>query len=337
MKPWAQRCVFWGRILLPLLLLAIIFSRVSFGELLAVLRGVRLDLAVWGWVFGYIVPIFACVLRWQWVLRHGYALDVPFFYLLRQFWVGMFVGYLVPGGIGTDLYRIAALSRKTGGFHKNAAAVVGEKVVVLLANGLLVMAAYPFIASRITADAKVDRLIRMVYGLGLAGWLGLVVFALCGMLWKGAAGQFLRRRLRRLEERAAARSHIAAPAGGEGLLDVLKPFFAWRLQLLIVVVTVVSQLIACYGGKLMVASVGVDLPLLVHVLVWNLMVFVFMAPISIGTLGVREGTFIVLFGLFGVAREASLAASFVGLASLLLTVALGGVIALATGWRQEAK
>jgi glycosyltransferase 2 family protein len=337
MKPWAKKGVFWVRLLLPLLLFAVIFARIDFRELFIVLRGVRLDLALWGWVLGYIVPIFVCVLRWQLVLRRGYDLEVPFLYLLRQFWVGMFVGYLVPGGIGTDLYRIAALARKTGGFHKNAAAVVGEKVVVLLANGLLVMAAYPLIAALVSADEKVGRLIKLVYALGLAGWLGLALFALCGMLWKGAAGRLLARRLRRLEERAAVRSQASGSSGGDGLFDVLRPFFGWRLQLLVAAVTVGSQLIACYGGKLMVASVGVDLPLLVHVLVWNLMVFVFLAPISIGTLGVREGTFIVLFGLFGVAREASLAASFVGLASLLLTVALGGVIALATGWRQEGK
>ncbi len=337
MKPWTRKGMFWVRILLPLLLFTVIFSRISFGELLEVLRSVRLDLALWGWILGYIVPILVCVLRWQLVLRRGYALEVPFLHLLRQFWVGMFVGYLVPGGIGTDLYRIAALSRKAGGFHKNAAAVVGEKVVVLLTNGLLVMAAYPLVAATVSAGPRIDRLIKLVYVLGLVGWLGLAAFTLCGMLWKGAAGRLLGRRLRRLEERAAARSHVAQPAGGDGLLDVLRPFFSWRLQLLIAATTVGSQLIACYGGKLMVSAIGVDLHLLVHVFVWNLMVFVFLAPVSIGTLGVREGTFIVLFGLFGVTREASLAASFVGLASLLLTVALGGLIALGTGWRREER
>jgi hypothetical protein len=77
----------------------------------------------------------------------------------------------------------------------------------------------------------------------------------------------------------------------------------------------------------------------VHVFVWTLMFFIFLVPISIGTLGVREATFIVVFGLFGVEDEEALAGSFVGLASLLFTVAIGGVVwlAAARGSAREAR
>ena len=76
-----------------------------------------------------------------------------------------------------------------------------------------------------------------------------------------------------------------------------------------------------------------DLSLTVHVFVWTLMFFIFLVPISIGTLGVREATFIVVFGLFGVEDEEALAGSFVGLASLLFTVGLGGQ----SGWQMRGE
>jgi hypothetical protein len=44
---------------------------------------------------------------------------------------------------------------------------------------------------------------------------------------------------------------------------------------------------------------------------------------------VREGVFIILFGLFGVESEVALAASFAGLACLLITTITGGLILIA--------
>jgi len=116
------------------------------------------------------------------------------------------------------------------------------------------------------------------------------------------------------------------------VIEAIRPFFVARNQLLIVGVTALNQMIASYGGLLLMLSVGVNLSLTVHVFVWTLMFFIFLLPISVGTLGVREATYIIVFGLFGVDGEAALAGSFVGLASLLFTVALGGVV-----WMAEAR
>ena len=73
---------------------------------------------------------------------------------------------------------------------------------------------------------------------------------------------------------------------------------------------------------------GQDVSLLVSVFAFSLMFIVFMPPISVGSLGVREAGYILLFGLFGVEKEVALAVSFVALAALVLTVCTGGVILL---------
>jgi len=316
----AKHPLFWVRVAIPVGLLAYIFSRVDIPDLLEALRHVDLPLALLSLLIGYLVPVPLCAWRWRTLMRQGYGVEMPLGFLVKHFWIGMFVGYLLPGGAGTDVYRIACLSRHRGRVKENAAVVVGEKLFVLLANALLVMLAYPWIASSATLPEGFDRLVWLVYALG---WLGLGLLVLLTLL-RRPVGDWLERVIGHRVMAIGRRLNVQT---GEGeIRSLLRPFTRWRNQALIFLWTVGIQLIACYGGRLMLLAVGVDLPLMVHIFVWNLMIFVFLLPISFGTLGVREATFIAFFGMFGVAREPALAASFVGLASMLITVGVGGIL-----------
>jgi hypothetical protein len=73
-------------------------------------------------------------------------------------------------------------------------------------------------------------------------------------------------------------------------------------------------------------ALGGDLPFVVHLFVWTLMNFFMLLPVSIAGFGVREAAFILLFGLFGVSRETSLAASFLSLACTLAAIGPGGLL-----------
>lgn len=332
MKASRQRVLFWLRLAAAVLLLAIIFSRIDLPRLIRTLQGVRLDLAIYSVAVGYLVPMFLCAWRWQMVLRVLYGIRASYGFLLKHFWIGTFVGYLVPGGVGADIYRVTCTARREGGFQVNAAAVIGEKLFAVVANGLMLMLSYPLVADAISAPAEIMPVIRGVYTVGA---IVLAILALVLLAGSGA-GRRLRKaieaRFRRKIDRV---THDASPttAGNSSrVVEAIRPFFVLRNQLLIVTVTALNQMIASYGGLLLMLSVGVDLSLIVHVFVWTLMFFIFLLPISVGTLGVREATYIIVFGLFGVEDEAALAGSFVGLASLLFTVALGGVV-----WLAEAR
>lgn len=327
MSPLRQKIWFWFRLVVPILLLGFIFSRINLAQLLYCLKGVRIELALCSLLIGYFLPIFLCVWRWQLVLRVLYKKKVPYLFLLKQFWTGMFIGYMVPGGIGTDIYRVSSLISRFGGIKLNTTAVIGEKAFVLLANGILVIISYPMIAWMMNIDFQINRKMHLVYGFGLVALVGLFLLATWGMFlwprWRSEIPNILRFPFRAITERMEELSDFKAGAGD--LWELIKPFFLIRNQWMIIVITLISQGIACYGGRLMLLSIGVDLPLMVHIFIWNLMVFIFLVPISIGTLGVREGAFIILFGLFGVGRETALTASFIGLASLLVTVSLGSL------------
>jgi uncharacterized protein (TIRG00374 family) len=331
-KASLKRVFFWLRITAPVLLLAIIFSRIDLPRLLATLKAVQLDLAMYALVIGYLVPMLLCAWRWQMVLRVLYGIRASYSFLLKHYWIGMFVGYLVPGGVGADIYRVTCTARREGGFQLNAAAVIGEKLLVLVAKGLMLVLAYPLVAAAISAPPEVMLVIRRVYTMGA---IALAILALVLLAGSGA-GQRVRKAIEaRLRGRIDRVAHDAEPTtagSASAVVQAIKPFFVAQNQLLIVAVTVLNQVIVCYGGQLLMLSVGVDLSFTVHVFVWTLMFFIFLLPISVGTLGVREATFIVAFGLFGIESEEALAGSFVGLACLLFSVALGGLV-----WLAEAR
>ena len=55
--------------------------------------------------------------------------------------------------------------------------------------------------------------------------------------------------------------------------------------------------------------------------------FIFLLPISFGSLGIREGAYILLYGLFGVPAETALVVSFFNLLGVLLNNLIGALLA----------
>jgi uncharacterized membrane protein YbhN (UPF0104 family) len=128
---------------------------------------------------------------------------------------------------------------------------------------------------------------------------------------------------------AMARTLLRAAAGGDQSVTfstILAPFFQWRNQASGLALMIAIQVITSVGGRQLLLALGVDLPLVVHVFVWALMNFFFLLPVSVGGFGVREASFILLFGLFGVPRETSLAASFLSLFCTLVVILPGGLL-----------
>jgi hypothetical protein len=86
------------------------------------------------------------------------------------------------------------------------------------------------------------------------------------------------------------------------------------------------QLTAAAGSQIMFRAVGYQIPFLVNIFVSPVFFLVFLLPISFGSLGVREATYIILYGLFGVPAETALLVSFLNLSGILLNNAIGAVL-----------
>ena len=186
-------------------------------------------------------------------------------------------------------------------------------------------------ASSLDARPRVKVAVIQIATLAALGVLALLAALLLkDSLARRLQGAIRGRVINRLS--VAAQSLLRSAAGGDQAVTfstLLAPFFQWRNQAAGLGLMIVIQLITSYGGWLLLLALGVDLPLIVHVFIWALMNFFFLVPASIAGFGVREASFIILFGMFGVSREVSLAASFLALACTLVVIAPGGGIWLA--------
>lgn len=323
-----RRVSFWLSLALPVGLLALIVAGV---DLPAVLRNVRqadVGYALGALLTAFLIPIALLVWRWQWILRHFYGVRVAYRFLLAEYWIAMFAGYWVPAGVGSDVYRALRVGKAAGGVPVNTAAVVGEKVWSLLAYGILVLVSYPLVAASLAARPQLR---QAVFQIAVFSALAVAALVLALLLKDPVVGRLRRALEGKLMDRlgAMAQGILRAAAAGDDTVTfpaLLSPFFRWRNQALGLGVTIVIQLLTTLGGRLLLLALGVDLPYVVHLFVWALMNFFMLLPVSIAGFGVREASFILLFGLFGVSRETSLAASFLSLACTLAAIAPGGVV-----------
>ncbi len=314
----SDKVLFVGKLVVTLALLFLVLRGVDWGRFFHLLK--RVD-PVWlsgAFLIGYLGQVLLCTLRWQYVLRWGCALPTRYLTLLRIYWTSLFVGYFVPAGIGSDIYRVLAAVRVYGLYGQQIAAVFFEKIYVFAGDLILVMISYQAASSLMVAAADAGSVMRVIY------------FTALGMVLLGGLGYLTRRSRSLLFIKSCLKRFLTTVTGKNisaiSINRIAAPFFFWKNYLPLLLLTMLIRVFVCsLGGWCLLAAVGVDLPFRVHIFVWSIIYVLFKLPLSIGGFGVREVAYVVLFGLFGVEKEVALMASFLGLACTLLLTGAGGL------------
>jgi hypothetical protein len=226
----------------------------------------------------------------------------------------------------------------SGSLRVHAAVVIGEKVIAVLANGIVLVVAFPFAIRWFAHESSTDqfRAPLRYFALILALMFAVIMWSRTDgfRLLFSRIGAGVGRRVERLAH--AAGRPVDAVGKTSRIRDLVRPFFILQNQFLLFSVSLFNQIVSSVGGMLLMDAIGVHLPLVVHLFIWTCMFFVFLLPISFGTIGVRESTYVLAFGLFGIGREPALAGSFLGLGCLLATVGFGGILMLFDGSRSNS-
>lgn len=330
-SPIRAHLLFAARIVLAAGLLVLILRLVDLDQLRTHLSRINLPLLGAAFVVLFLIPVMISAWRWHALLRRLYGVRLPYLELLRRFWISMAVGYFTPSSVGTDLYRVLWMTSRAVPVERAAAVVVLEKPFLVLGTGLMIMLTYPLVASHMAADALVTRSVELIYifGLGALGALVLLAFTGPGRRVMHRMLHWLGHQIGRVAESTGRRT-----AGHGGIVEALHPFLDWRSQALVTGFGMLNQAVGGVGGFLLLLALNTSLPVTVHLFVWTLMTFAFILPVTVGGIGVREATFILLFGLFGVPREVALAASFVAFTCMLASLSIGGGLWLTDGTRR---
>lgn len=269
------------------------------------------------WLFAAAVVLFVVSntlgsAQWYLLLR-AQKLAVSFRQALVFYFVGVFFNNVLLGNIGGDAMRIYDIRRLTGQSSSGIAATVMDRFIGLFSTCTLALLAYPLIATRLGEGPQFAWIVSVL----IPVWGGLVAILAMG----------LSRRIGSFLEKLASRF---LPALIADLLSRLRRSIGvYRHQLRLLLTAWILSLGVQFCRILVYWTAGLALGLeagLIYFICFQPVAAILAAlPISIGGLGVREGTLVGLFGSVGVPRDLSLAMSLLGYVAGILASLLGGI------------
>ena len=261
------------------------------------------SLSLGGLALALLVPLIsvaASVRRWQ-ILLHHEGLELSYGTLLRSFLRGRFVGAFTPSTTGLDLYRIVDVAKRTGRKAASGRAILVEKLYGLVALALVSMLLLPVGLARFFGTVG----LFVAVGLGLGSVLMLVLLARPRLI------PFL---------------HVPRIAKIVDVLSTRPMLLGTHLRVLGLGMVSHGAAAATFVGTGIALGVGATpMELLV---VGNAIVLATLVPISVGGLGVREGTAVAVLATVGVEPSLAALVGFLGYLVIQPPALLGGLLTL---------
>jgi len=294
-----------ARVALSIGLLLLIFLFVDLGEMVTRLR------AVDPWLFVALLALltadrFLMAFKWLLLVR-AQELRLTFPQALRAYYISSFAGLFLPMTVGADIIRAMAV-RRAGSTPKILATIALERglgavsqiLLAALSLSMIVVLGLDLGVSNLQlAVIVVLLLVILLAGLPFSFWLAARVAR--ALETRGS----LARKVAELADAYAESRHHRVVIGTFLLLTVIEGFFP----------------IAWYWVAAL--ALGLDLPFILFVATIPIVFMVARLPISLGGMGVLEGSFVILAGLLGIATDDAF--------SIVILCRLAEVLALLPG------
>jgi len=299
-----------AKTVLALVLIVSVFFIVDFDKLMMVLRKTN-PLYYLAAVLAGLLRTFSGIFRLFYLLGRVFD-DVHFIRVLRDGLVAGFYNLFLPTTLGGDVPKVFLLNRHLKNKKKIVAAIITERVIGFFS--LIVLA---FICLFLIKALKINT--DNFHGLF---WLVSVILG-CFLLLFGILGLFSFQKMPLLK-------FNAFPSISSKIMSFLSVFKDYDTSVIIniFIQSVIYQVIGILVVYLIGLSLGIKVEMLSFFVVVPLIWFVMMIPISISSLGLREGAFIYFFSLFGVANEQSLGLSLLFFFQTIIIGAIGGLVLL---------
>ncbi len=299
------------QVAVSVILLALILRQVHWLEIWETLRRIDLAWLALAWLL-FLLGVVIRAARWK-TLLDALGIRRPLRELAIWYFVGGFFNVILPTGFGGDAVRVAELAQDTKRLGAALNSVIVDRylgIIVLLAMGLVAAIVWPG-----AAPAGVVAFIAALFGAGLiAAWA-------LRRPWWGVLGQrpdLVGRSVRAL--RLPAFAETIASYGRRAILKGLA-------------ISLVFNFLQIGWNVAISRGLGLSLPLATFLVFVPLTAVALLLP-AFGGLGVRELTYVGLFGGVGVPAATAMSLS---LGVYIITVAsglVGGVMYLAGGVRR---
>ncbi len=264
------------------------------------------------------LSLLGIVLRaWRWqTLLDALGVTVPLRELTSLNFIGFLFNNLLPSGIGGDAVKMYELSR-----YSDRATEAISTVLVDRFCGLIVLQAIALTALAFSYRLLDPPIILITVAL-FGGSLAAVVLLLNRRLWQGL-GQ-------RLKPLASIGNVQMVRQLYESIHGYNRPAMSQALGIsLIFNVTLITM------NYLVALGLGVNVSFWYFLLFVPITSVVLLLPISVGGLGVRESTYVLLFGQAGVSQTVAFSMSLlIAVTGTVIPGLIGGVIYIIRGSRK---
>ena len=333
-KKWLGRSVRWT---IGLIVLFFVFKNIDFVKFKQSLVGANPWLIVFGLAHSPVLILIAAF-RWRFLLVQYHHEGLSFGFCLKHYWIGLSLGFFTPASLGLDAYRVVVSGRHYGEYSRNTAIILVEKLMALITCMLIIVILFPFIPIRlnptITSIYQFAYMLLIVSGMIVAAGVFVLRNRTTSMLLNKLEG-YLSRVLENLKTKLGLSESKPTTISLSALIGPLAN--PWIIG--VIIASFGIQLVSSIKSQVFFCALGYDIPFIVNLFVAPALYFIFMLPISFGSIGIREGVYVVIYGMFGVPVEIALLVSFFNLFGMLLNNLIGGgILGLSkTGLRAHAK
>lgn len=330
LKTWKMNSFRILRWLLPILVLCFVIKEIDFTQFKQNLGRTNPNLFFLGLLLTPLLIVFG-TLRWHSLLSLNDRFKIPLGFTFKHYWTGLALGFFVPASLGWDAYRVFISGRHFGNYTKKLAIIVVEKIAALVTCMSIIVVIYPL--TTIVVHSRIEKIFY------LANILLIITLFFLVLVFIFLQSSFFSEMINKIEiyvaktlEKIAARLKIknatkVDPISVTGLIQsFVSPKIIW-----VIILSFSIQFVSALKSQIFFSALGYNIPFIVNLLLAPTLYFIFLLPISFGSIGIREGLYIVLYGLFGVPAEIALLVSFFNLSGMLLNNAIGGVVMLFSG------
>ncbi|MDE2059294.1 MAG: flippase-like domain-containing protein [candidate division NC10 bacterium] len=291
-------------------LLALLLSRTDLQALGTLFRSLRVPI-FFGSILLYLLAQLLSTVRWRCLLQ-AEKIHLPFWRLILLYLEGMFFNLMLPTAIGGDLVRGYQISRLTERREASVASILVERLSGFAALAIIaciaIIPAYAYVS---------DPLIVWLTAGSAAGMIALIASLLSDRL------QALFFRL--LLGVGLGRFHDQV----HRLYEAVQQYWTHRPALLLALgLSLVLQSLVITIFYLISQALNLSVPLRYFFLFIPLISVISMLPISVGGLGLREGSAVYLFTRVGLDSAGALSLSLLWFAVTVLCSGLGGIVFL---------
>ncbi|MFX1501263.1 MAG: lysylphosphatidylglycerol synthase transmembrane domain-containing protein [Promethearchaeota archaeon] len=312
-----------------IIILYVVFQKIDFDQLLNSIAHAKLWLIILG-LTNAPVLIFIAAFRWRWLMRNYFNEELSFNFTLGHYWKGLALGFFTPASIGLDAYRIVICGKRFGKYTASAVIIIAEKILALITCMSIVVALYPIVPIKLVPEFK--KVFYLAYVMLVACILLLILVVI--VLRNKMLSVFFKRfenYVRNMLEIISRKININLIGNNKHISfhSLIEPLVDKKI-IIIIAFSFCIQFVSSIKSQVFFCSLDYDIPFVVNLFAAPMIYFIFVLPISFGSLGIREGVYIIIYGMFGVPIEIALIVSFFNLLGMLLNSLIGGTIMLAS-------